>query len=242
MRRTQLYQGALSLPRDHRFGPPRAVVFDLDGTLIDSAQDIAAAVNHALARARLPTLSLERVKGFVGDGARTLLLRASGLPAGDARLETLLADFLEYYGAHGTTFTRPLPGATAALETLGARLPLALATNKQRKSTEMVLAALGLERHFRVVVAGGDSPRPKPSPEQLEYVAQRLGVETRELVMVGDGPQDVLAGQAAGARTVAVRGGMASDERLLATEPDAALASLEELPALLERWATDSAD
>jgi phosphoglycolate phosphatase len=104
-----------------------------------------------------------------------------------------------------------------------------------------VLAALDLARYFRVVVAGGDPPRPKPSPEPLEYVAARLGVPARALVMVGDGPQDVLAGRAAGAYTVAVRGGMASDERLLAAEPHAVLASLAELPALVARLATGSA-
>jgi phosphoglycolate phosphatase len=228
----------LSNTPNRLFGPARAVVFDLDGTLIDSARDIANAVNHTLARARLPELPLERVKSFVGDGARTLLSRASGFAEADARLEALLADFLEYYNVHATAFTRPLPGAKEALVALEARLPLALATNKLRPSTEAVLAALDLARHFRVVVAGGDPPRPKPSAEPLVYVARELGVQTAELVMVGDGPQDVLSGRAAGARAVAIRGGMASDERLLAAEPDAVLASLVELPALIERWAT----
>ncbi len=219
---------------------PRAVVFDLDGTLVDSALDIANAVNHALERAALPALPLERVKSFVGDGARTLLARASGLAEADARFEPLFADFFEYYNAHATAFTRPLPGATEALEALEPRLPLALATNKLRSSTEAVLSALELARYFRVIVAGGDAPRPKPSAEPLVYVARELGVQTAELVMVGDGPQDVLSGRAAGARSVAVRGGMASDERLLAAEPDAVLDSLAELPALIERWSTKS--
>lgn len=224
--------------RERSYATPRAVVFDLDGTLIDSARDIADAVNHALERAALPALPLERVKGFVGDGARSLLVRASGFDPADARVELLLADFFAYYTAHGTTFTRPLPGATEALVALEPRLPLALATNKARGTTEAVLAALELARYFRVIVAGGDPPQPKPSPEPLEYIAAQLGVETRELVMVGDGPQDVLAGRAAGARTVAVRGGMAADERLLAAEPDAVLDSLAALPALVERWTT----
>jgi len=219
--------------------PPRAVVFDLDGTLIDSSRDIAAAVNHALTRGALPTLPLARVKSFVGDGARVLMQRASGFDDHDARLTPLLADFLDYYAAHATTFTRPLPGALEALSELGSRFPLALATNKPRETTELVLAALGLARYFRVVVAGGDPPRQKPSAEPLCFIAERLALEPSELVMVGDGPQDVLAGRAAGARTVAVRGGMAEEERLLAAAPDVVIDSLSELPAVIERWCAE---
>jgi len=215
---------------------PRAIVFDLDGTLIDSLQDIAAAANHALARAGLPALSLDQVKRFVGDGARPLMARASGVDEHDPRFAPLLADFLDYYTANPATFSRPFPGALDALATLGARLSIALATNKPRRTTDATLRALDLERYFRVVVAGGDPPAPKPSPEPLLFIAERFGLEPAELVMVGDGPQDVQAGRAARARTVAVLGGMAEKERVLAAEPDAVLATLEELPALIESW------
>jgi len=216
---------------------PRAIVFDLDGTLIDSSRDIAAAVNHALERAGLPLLTLEHVKSFVGDGARPLVARAGALDLDDPRVETLLATFLDYYTAHPATFSRPMPKAVETLVELGERYPLALATNKPRRTTDAALAELELTRHFRVVVAGGDPPRPKPSGEALTFIAERLGVAAGELVMVGDGPQDVLAGRAAGARTVGVLGGMASGERLLAVAPDALLTTLEELSALLEVWA-----
>lgn len=219
--------------------PPRALVFDLDGTLVDSSQDIAAAVNHALERAALPALSLERVKSFVGDGARVLMLRAADLAEHDPRAAQLLADFLDYYAAHATTFTRPMPAALDVLAQLGSRFPLALATNKPRQTTELVLNGLGLTPYFRVVVAGGDAPRPKPSPDALQFIAERLRLEPAELVMIGDGPQDVLAGRAAGARTVAVRGGMAADDRLHDAEPSAFIAALAELPAVIERWSAE---
>ncbi len=188
----------------------------------------------------MAALPVERIKTFVGDGARTLVVRASGFDEHDPRVASLLAYFLDYYMAHAATFSRPLPGALAALEELGRTLPLALATNKTRAATEAALEALDLARYFRVIVAGGDPPRPKPSPEPLVFIADRLSVTPRELVMVGDGPQDILAGRAAGARTVAIRGGMASDERLLEVAPDAMLASLEELPALMAGWLTNS--
>lgn len=215
---------------------PRAIVFDLDGTLIDSSRDIAAALNHALEQRGFSALPLERVKSYVGDGARPLVARAAGLDVDDPRVAPLLADFLAYYTAHPATFSRPMPAAVETLVELGKTFPLALATNKPRETTDAALTVLDLARHFRVVVAGGDAPRPKPSGEALTFIADRLGVRPSELVMVGDGPQDVLAGRAAGARTVGVLGGMASDERLLATEPDAVLATLAELTALVELW------
>ncbi|HEV8549219.1 MAG TPA: HAD-IA family hydrolase [Polyangiaceae bacterium] len=219
---------------------PRAIVFDLDGTLIDSSRDIAAAVNHALARAGLAALSVGQVKRLVGDGAGLLVARASGLDEHDARFAPLLADFLDYYTANPATFSRPCAGALDALESLGARLSIALATNKPRQTTDATLRALHLERYFRVVVAGGDAPAPKPSPEPLLFIAERLGLQAADLVMVGDGPQDIQAGRAAGARTVAVLGGMAAQDRVLAAEPDAVLETLEELPALIERWSVTS--
>jgi phosphoglycolate phosphatase len=114
-------------------------------------------------------------------------------------------------------------------------LPLALCTNKPRITTEPVLAALGLDS-FRVVVAGGDLPEKKPHPAPLLHIAQALALAPRELVMVGDGAQDILAGRAAGARTVGVRGGIQAEARLLAAEPDVVIESLAELSALVAAW------
>jgi phosphoglycolate phosphatase len=130
--------------------------------------------------------------------------------------------------------TRLCPGAESALSALSA-LSLALCTNKPRVTTEAVLAALGLSELFQVVVAGGDLPRSKPDPLPILHIAERLGLSPSELVMVGDGAQDILSGRAAGAFTVGVRGGIQPIERLLAAEPDLLLDSLEELPEALRR-------
>jgi phosphoglycolate phosphatase len=114
-------------------------------------------------------------------------------------------------------------------------------TNKPRKTTEIVLRALELENRFATVVAGGDLPRHKPDPAPLFEIAHRLDVKPEELVMVGDGPQDVECGRAAGARTVGVLGGIADRSRLLAAAPDCVVQSLTELPSVLRRWAAPSA-
>jgi 2-phosphoglycolate phosphatase len=211
------------------------IVFDLDGTLIDSRYDIANAANHALSVQGFTPLSVPEIASFVGDGARALLARAARLEPDAPELEPLLSAFLAFYAAHPTDHTLLLPGAHEALAEL-AHLPLALCTNKPRAITDAVLANLRLPIRFAVVVAGGDLPRIKPDPLPLQHIAQALSLTPAELVMVGDGPQDILCAKAAGARSVAVEGGMQAREKLLATNPDFVLHTLAGLPEVIERW------
>jgi len=211
------------------------IVFDLDGTLIDSRLDIAHAANHALAQNGFRRLSVEEISSYVGDGARLLVARAARVEPTSEEADRLVAGFLEYYVAHPTDHTTLLPGAHEALSALR-HLPLGLCTNKPRASTDAVLANLPLPVSFSVVVAGGDLAKNKPDPLALQYIAQKLALTTPELVMVGDGPQDVLCAKAAGARSVGVEGGIQGQDRLIAAQPDELLTSLHELPALIERW------
>jgi len=211
------------------------IVFDLDGTLIDSRLDIAHAANHALGVHGFAQLSPEEIATFVGDGARPLLARAARIELEAPELDGLLASFLEYYTAHPVDHTVILPGVELALRALS-RLPLALCTNKPRVTTNAVLANLRLPVEFQVVVASGDLPKMKPDPLPLLHIAERLGLQPSELVMVGDGPQDIACARAAGARGVGVEGGILHRARLLAAEPHAMLDSLADLPPLIERW------
>jgi phosphoglycolate phosphatase len=211
------------------------IVFDLDGTLIDSRYDIANAANHALSVHGWSPLSVSEISSFVGDGSRVLLARAARLAPDAPELEQLLNTFLGYYAAHPTDHTLLLPGAHEALAEL-AHLPLALCTNKSRAITDAVLANLRFPAKFSVVVGGGDLPKIKPDPLPLQHIAQVLSLTPAELVMVGDGPQDIMCAKAAGARSVAVEGGMQARELLLATNPDVVLPTLVGLPPLIERW------
>ncbi|HEY3257204.1 MAG TPA: HAD-IA family hydrolase, partial [Polyangiaceae bacterium] len=166
------------------------VVFDLDGTLIDSRLDIASSANHALGAHGFATLSVGEISGYVGDGARLLLARAARLEPSAPALDALLATFIDYYQQHPTDHTLLLPGAQEALTQLS-HLPLALCTNKPRAITDRVLAQLRLPVRFRVVVASGDLPKNKPDPLPLRYIGEQLGLSPVQLVMVGDGAQDI---------------------------------------------------
>ena len=211
--------------------PPRAIAFDLDGTLIDSRLDIAAACNHALVLAgRLP-IDPDVIATYVGDGVRTLAARAFGLDVEDPALTPHTEALVRYYEAHPVDHTRWMPGAHEALDAAG-ELPLALVTNKARPVTLAVLEALGARSRFAFVYAGGDGPL-KPSPEPILACARGLSTETASLWVIGDGDQDVLAARAAGAYAVAVLGGFSPEERLRAAAPDAVLGSIAELPTLI---------
>jgi phosphoglycolate phosphatase len=214
---------------------PRGIVFDLDGTLIDSGGDIVAAVNHALetnGKKMLPAATLRR---FVGDGARQLCARATGLPDKHPDVDKVLESYLEYYLEHPTEHTKWMPHARAVLDELRG-YKLAIATNKPRKTTDAVLERLGVRSLFPAVVAQGDLPAQKPSPLPILEIAKQLGIEPGQLVMVGDGPQDIEAGRRAGCRTIGVRGGFLAPERLVSSQPDVLIDSLAELVPILVRW------
>ena len=207
------------------------VTFDLDGTLVDSRGDIAAACNHALASVGRDELSLATISGFVGDGGRKLLERALKVQAEDPLVDVALAAFEAYYLAYPAVHTVFLPGAREALDALRQH-PLALATNKARGPALAVLDALGIRDRFAAVFAGGDGPL-KPDPECLLRLCRALSVSAADTFMVGDGPQDIGAGRAAGCITVAVLGGFHDEAKLRALAPDYLLRTLHELPAVV---------
>ncbi len=214
----------------------RPLVFDLDGTLIDSRRDIANAANFALEALGRSALPVETVTSFVGNGAPYLLeqLSLATDPHGDkAQGRDLLAPhFQKYYLAHPVDFSTVLPGVPEALRLSGRQM--ALCTNKPRNVTELVVAGLGWGETFAAVVAAGDTVHKKPHGEPLELVARLLGVPPNTLIMIGDGPQDIEAGKAVGAHTVGVRGGLLPEEYLEASAPDVILHDLRELGAYLE--------
>ncbi len=214
---------------------PRVIVFDLDGTLLDTSQDTAASCNYALELYGRPALPIEEIVRYVGDGARRLMCRASRMRDDDPDLESLVQEFIQHYREHAVQRTTWMPYATHALEEL-ADMPLALCTNKPRDITDRILSTLQAEERFSVIVGGGDLPRNKPAPDPLRHIAAELRVDPKEIVMVGDGPQDVLCGKSVGARTVAVSSGFTSQAFLQELHPDMLLEDLRLLPDIVARW------
>jgi phosphoglycolate phosphatase len=182
--------------------PRRAfVIFDLDGTLIDSLPDIAAATNRLLASEGRPPLSHDEVKPMIGDGAGTLVERAfapsGGLPG--PSVAPSLARFLEEYEPRAAEATKPFPGVIATLTRLremGYRL--AVCTNKPSEATRGVLNAFGMTALFDVVVGGDETPALKPDARHVTTVLDRLGATAAEAAYVGDSINDVTASHAAG--------------------------------------------
>ena len=174
-----------------------AVLFDLDGTLIDSAPDLAAAVNTVLATHGAPALSLAEVTRFIGDGTRMLVARAlaaRGLPEAD--IDAAHAAFRAAYDARGHALTRPYPGVRRMLARLAAQAPLAVVTNKPAAPARDVLAHLGLAGHFAAVIGGDSTPALKPDAAPLRAALAALGTSCG--VMVGDSEADAGAAAAAG--------------------------------------------
>ena len=218
--------------------PPKAVVFDLDGTLIDSRGDIVAAMNHALIATKRRPQPASKIVPLVGNGARALCAQVALLTDDDPETDELVAHFSAYYRAHPLDFTRWAPGALQALDDLGAMddLMIGLCTNKHRSTTEAVLAALGITERFHAVVAGGDAAELKPDPEPLLLASKLLGVDPRMVVMVGDGVQDVECAKNAGSWSIAVESGFTAPSVLMAALPNVAVKDLSLVAGIVQRW------
>lgn len=185
-----------------------AVLWDLDGTLVDSAADIAAAIDRMLGRHGLPVLGEATVRRFIGEGARRLVDRCVA-EAGAVPGEVHLAHFLAEYRAGLVVHTHVEPPALRELlDAIDA--PQAIVTNKPEALTHGILAALDLARHFPVVLGGDSLPTRKPDPAMLAEALRRLDAERG--VLVGDGPADVGAARAAGMPMIGVGWGIAAPE------------------------------
>jgi len=212
----------------------RCVCLDLDGTLIDSAADLAAALNRRLAAHGLAPHPLAAVKRMIGDGARVLITRgfaAHGIALDEAALAAEVAAFIPDYEARSLVETGPFPAVPETLVALReAGFTLAVVTNKPEGPTHTILRALGLDHHF-ATVAGGDSfPVRKPDPGHLTGALARLGIAPQQAVMVGDHRNDLIAARGAGITSIfAAYGYGEEDHRALGAA--AAIDRFADLPA-----------
>ncbi len=219
-----------------------AVVFDLDGTLIDSAPDLRTAVNRMLAEKGRRTLGLGAVTAMVGDGVHRLVERALAATGKEAPTAGEIAGstrrFLGFYEGHGAVLTRAYAGAVEALECLSDEgYALGICTTKPHGATCEVLEALGLEGYFSAVLGGDslDGVR-KPDPRHLLAAVERLGAARENAVMVGDTENDVAAARGAGVPVIAVAFGYAKVP-VADLGADAVIGHFDELPDAIRRLA-----
>ena len=221
----------------HALDDIRLLIFDLDGTLIDSRKDLALSVNAMREQMNMARLPDETVSSYVGQGVATLIRRAlaDGAVAEvtEVTVQKATAIFLEHYAAHLLDHTVAYNGVREALEELKHR-KLAVLSNKPAGFSRAILAGLGLEDYFSFIYGGNSFEQKKPDPVGVIKLMVATAVQTRQTLMVGDSDTDVLTGRNAGVWTCGVLYGLGS-HTLEAVPPDVLVRDLRELPRLLNR-------
>jgi len=200
--------------------PKRLVIFDLDGTLIDSLEDLGAAVNHALSLRGLPLHTREDYRKMVGHGVRNLVEKALEASVGTGpfpseEVDAALADFKEYYSAHIDVHTRPYPGIPELLADLqAAGVRLAVASNKFQEGTERLIRSLFPDIQFVAILGNRPGYPLKPAPEIVQEVLRKADIGPSDAVMVGDSPTDMRTAANGGIEGLAVTWGYRTADEL----------------------------
>ncbi|NOT54582.1 MAG: HAD-IA family hydrolase [Deltaproteobacteria bacterium] len=183
------------------------LIFDLDGTLVDTKTDLAAATNSMLAALALPTLTVPQVQQLIGDGARVLVARALGQQRADL-VPHGFSLFMEYYTAHLLDHTHSYPGIRELLAAAHAQgITLSVLTNKPEVPSRTILTGLGLADFFGAIVGGDTLPARKPDPLGVHDLQRRTGIDLAATLLIGDSRIDMATGQAAGVTTCGVTWG-----------------------------------
>ena len=215
------------------------IVFDLDGTLVDTAPDLVRALNETLDLEGLPHPPMNAVRGMVGQGARVLIERSAALANvsyAAERLDALTKAFIDFYRADIARLSTPFPGAVAAMEELAAAgAKLSVCTNKRTNLSVQLLEALGLADRFSAIVGADAVEFRKPHPDHYRAAVERAGGVVRRSIMVGDSVADLGAARAAAAPVVLVRFGYTEEAELERLGADALLSQFSELPEACRR-------
>jgi phosphoglycolate phosphatase len=213
---------------------PRTVVFDLDGTLVDTAPDLIAALNYVLAREGLAPLPLKSARNMIGAGARKMIergLEAADVVMGPDDLDRLMKDFVDYYAAHIADASRPFEGLEAALDDLaGQGCQFAVCTNKLEWLSKRLLDQLDLSRRFSAICGADTFGVTKPDPVILQQTVVRAGGHIGATIMVGDAGPDVGVARRAGVPVIGVEFGY-TEVPIAELKPDRLIGHMRDLPA-----------
>jgi phosphoglycolate phosphatase len=210
------------------------IVFDLDGTLIDTAPDLIDTLNLILARESLPSIPFATARRMIGGGSLRMLERAlvaDGRPAGKAELDRLYADYIAHYAAHIADRSRPFPQLQTTLDRLAAEgHRLAVCTNKLEWLARLLLDKLDLTRHFATICGGDTFGVMKPDPQIFRQTVRRAGGDVAAAIMIGDSGTDIGTARAANVPVIAVDFGY-PEVPLATLHPDRIIGSYDELPS-----------
>jgi phosphoglycolate phosphatase len=195
-----------------KFSSVRALIFDLDGTLIDSQRDLILSVNAMLREMGREQLHEDTISGYIGHGAPQLVRRALGGNAGDQDCERALQFFLSHYNEHKLDNTCAYPGVPEALERL-AHYPMAILTNKPVRVSVRILEGLGLAKYFRAVYGGNSFETKKPDPLGANTILREFAASPNEAIVIGDSEVDVQTARNAGTLAAAVNYGFGTHDR-----------------------------
>ncbi len=214
--------------------PAPTIVFDLDGTLIDTAPDLIDTLNVVFAREGLPPVPYDTARNLIGGGARMMIKRgieAEGRELSPAKLDELFADFIAHYSAHVADRSRPFPGLIDALDALDAQgHRFAVCTNKLERLSVMLLEALGLADRFAAICGQDTFGMQKPDPEVLRRTIAAAGGNPRHAIMIGDSLTDIRTARAAGVPVIAVDFGY-TERPVTELGPDRVISGFAQLPA-----------
>lgn len=209
------------------------LIFDVDGTLIDSRKDIVKAVNYTLRKLGLKEKSFDQVVSYIGTGMRDLMRRS--LEEENLHLiEKGLSIFRDFYSAHSADETKPYPNVIETLEYFKDKTK-AVVTNRDRQFAELTLRIMGLDKYFKMIVGGDDERCIKPMACPLDNILREFSTDKKKAVIIGDMDLDIITGKNAGALTCGVTYGIGRREDILKAEPDFVIDDLSELKNIIKK-------
>jgi len=217
---------------------PSGIIFDLDGTLVDSAADLTAALNHVLKASGRAEMSLSHVRHLVGDGARALIIKGfseTGALPDAAEIDIILAEYLTYYAENISAKSIIFPGAIQVIEKLAEKnIPLGLCTNKVIHLADKLMTEIGLADYFTTIIGGDSFDYQKPDPRHITGTLDKMNSVRPQAIMVGDTANDIIAAQKAGLPVIAVSFGY-SKIPISAFNPDIIIDHYDEFLAAVDK-------
>lgn len=207
------------------------MIFDVDGTLIDSKKDIVTAVNFTLKSLGLPEKGFDEIVSYIGLGVDYLIKKSMG-EENKSLFVRALPIFKDYYRNHSADYTRPYPGIVDTLEYFTSKTKV-IVTNRDREFAEITLRLLGLDKYFKEIMGGDDQKCAKPMACPLNSLLTGLSTPSERVIMIGDMDLDIMAGKAAGVYTCGVLYGIGRREDIAAAKPDYMIEDISELRGIV---------